>query len=99
MATWRRRRAPPPTSPCARVLHRCWASRCAWGRAATGSRCDAALPTSEGEAAVTELTATLNQGIEDVIRRYPEQWVWMHQRWKSAAPDTVKKTSAHAWFI
>lgn len=44
------------------------------------------LPTSEGEAAVAELTATLTRGIEDAIRAQPEQWVWMHQRWKSPPP-------------
>jgi KDO2-lipid IV(A) lauroyltransferase len=47
---------------------------------------DVALPTSEGEAAVTELTAALTKGIEDAIRAHPEQWVWMHQRWKSPPP-------------
>lgn len=47
---------------------------------------DVALPHSEGEAAVTELTAALTKGIEDAIRQHPEQWVWMHERWKSAPP-------------
>jgi KDO2-lipid IV(A) lauroyltransferase len=29
------------------------------------------------------LTAQLTKLIEEQIRRAPEQWVWMHQRWKS----------------
>ena len=29
------------------------------------------------------LTAALTQGIEEQIREHPEQWVWIHQRWKS----------------
>lgn len=41
------------------------------------------LPTSEGEEAVLALTTAFTQGIEDQIRAHPEQWVWMHQRWKS----------------
>jgi Kdo2-lipid IVA lauroyltransferase/acyltransferase len=41
------------------------------------------LPAAEGEAAALALTATLSRGIEDAIREFPEQWVWMHQRWKS----------------
>ncbi len=41
------------------------------------------LPDAEGEAAALELTAALTAGIEEKIREVPEQWVWMHQRWKS----------------
>jgi KDO2-lipid IV(A) lauroyltransferase len=26
----------------------------------------------------------LNEVLEEVIREYPEQWLWMHDRWKSA---------------
>lgn len=29
-----------------------------------------------------ELTAEMTKLIEDQIRRVPEQWVWMHERWK-----------------
>lgn len=28
------------------------------------------------------LTATMTAAIEEQIRRVPEQWVWMHERWK-----------------
>jgi KDO2-lipid IV(A) lauroyltransferase len=28
-------------------------------------------------------TQVLTNFIEDVIRRYPDQWVWMHERWKT----------------
>lgn len=30
----------------------------------------------------TELTARVTKLIEDQIRRVPEQWVWMHDRWR-----------------
>jgi len=46
------------------------------------------LPTSEGEAAVVALTTALTEGIEQQIRAHPEQWVWIHQRWKSP-PEVV----------
>ena len=29
-----------------------------------------------------ELTAIMTRAIEEQIRRVPEQWVWMHERWK-----------------
>ena len=30
-----------------------------------------------------ELTALLTAKLEAAVRRYPEQWFWMHRRWKS----------------
>lgn len=48
------------------------------------------LPTSEGEDAVLALTRDFTQGIEDQIRAHPEQWVWMHQRWKSRPEGAPK---------
>lgn len=42
------------------------------------------LPTEgDEEAKVLALTAAMSFGIETAIRTHPEQWVWMHQRWKS----------------
>ena len=35
------------------------------------------------EAGVHALTAQLTEAIELAIRTHPEQWVWMHRRWKS----------------
>jgi KDO2-lipid IV(A) lauroyltransferase len=40
-------------------------------------------PTQDWEADVVALTALLTADIEKAIRRCPEQWVWMHQRWKT----------------
>lgn len=34
------------------------------------------------------LTARLTAGIEDAIRAHPEQWVWMHRRWRSPPPSS-----------
>lgn len=47
------------------------------------------VPVPEGlerEEAAVALTAALSERIESAIRRAPEQWVWMHQRWKTR-PD------------
>ena len=31
---------------------------------------------------IEETTRTFNQAIEAMIRRYPDHWFWLHQRWK-----------------
>jgi Kdo2-lipid IVA lauroyltransferase/acyltransferase len=41
------------------------------------------LPTDgDGEAKVLALTAELTRLIEEAVRAAPEQWVWMHRRWR-----------------
>ncbi len=48
------------------------------------------LPT---EAAVQEITARYTAVLEEYVRRYPEQYFWMHKRWKSARSLPQKETS------
>jgi Kdo2-lipid IVA lauroyltransferase/acyltransferase len=46
------------------------------------------LPPDEAEReALTRLTALL----EEVVHRYPEQWFWMHRRWKTRPPGETSK--------
>ena len=39
--------------------------------------------TDDRHADVLRVTQTVNQRIEAWIRRYPEEWFWLHDRWKS----------------
>ncbi|HEY0161762.1 MAG TPA: lysophospholipid acyltransferase family protein [Edaphobacter sp.] len=39
--------------------------------------------TGDTEADALENTAKFTAVIEDYVRRYPEQWLWMHRRWKT----------------
>jgi KDO2-lipid IV(A) lauroyltransferase len=32
---------------------------------------------------IRKTTQQLNKMLEDYIRRYPEDWFWLHDRWKS----------------
>ncbi|MDE3120851.1 MAG: lauroyl acyltransferase, partial [Paracoccaceae bacterium] len=31
-----------------------------------------------------EMTQALNDSLEALVRRHPEQWFWIHRRWKAA---------------
>jgi len=38
------------------------------------------------------LTALMTADIEEQIRRVPEQWVWMHRRWRERPEWDVSQT-------
>lgn len=42
--------------------------------------------TGDEEADVRKLTIKLTQRIENQIRQYPGQWLWIHKRWKTRPP-------------
>ena len=44
-------------------------------------------PAADREAEVIRLTAACAAVQEAAIRRNPAEWVWMHQRWKTAPPS------------
>jgi KDO2-lipid IV(A) lauroyltransferase len=31
-------------------------------------------------------TQTLQSKLEELIREYPDQWLWIHRRWKTRPP-------------
>ena len=42
--------------------------------------------TADDEADVVANTALFNSVIEEYVRRYPDQWLWVHRRWKTRPP-------------
>ena len=46
--------------------------------------------TGDNEADILANTALFTGVIESYIRRYPEQWLWMHRRWKTRPPGEGK---------
>jgi KDO2-lipid IV(A) lauroyltransferase len=43
-------------------------------------------PPGSPEERITALTAAATAAIERQVRAYPEQWVWMHRRWRRQPP-------------
>ncbi len=41
------------------------------------------IKTGDKAGDIAASTRLYNKAIEDMIRRYPEQWFWVHRRWKS----------------
>jgi KDO2-lipid IV(A) lauroyltransferase len=42
--------------------------------------------TGDEQEDVRRFTAELSRSVENYIRRYPEQWLWIHKRWKTRPP-------------
>lgn len=45
------------------------------------------LPPLELPDDAREATAAMTRAIEEQVRRRPEQWVWMHRRWRRQPPE------------
>ena len=45
--------------------------------------------SGDDEADMVYNTQVLTNFIEDIIRKYPEQWVWMHKRWKTKPGEEI----------
>ncbi len=44
---------------------------------------------ADKEAEAIRLTAACSAALEAAIRRHPDEWVWMHERWKTRPEDEV----------
>jgi KDO2-lipid IV(A) lauroyltransferase len=45
--------------------------------------------TGDAERDMLRNTAAFTASIEGYVRRYPEQWLWMHRRWKTRPPGEM----------
>jgi KDO2-lipid IV(A) lauroyltransferase len=52
------------------------------------------VSTGNREADVTRIMTAFNGVLETMIRQYPDQWLWLHNRWKSVFEE---KNRARAW--
>jgi len=50
-------------------------------------------PGSDAEEAVSRMTFRYSQALDAFVREHPEQWIWMHRRWKTRPPgETPRQT-------
>lgn len=55
------------------------------------------VPAGQGNAeAIVELTRRCTRVIEDSIRNQPDQWLWMHARWRTAPAKTAEGAGGEA---
>jgi KDO2-lipid IV(A) lauroyltransferase len=48
------------------------------------------VTTGDRDADIQANTQRCTAIVEDMIRRYPEQWIWFHKRWKTRPPGEPK---------
>lgn len=44
-------------------------------------------PTGDFERDIYNVTSMCTSALEDIIRLYPDQWAWMHNRWRTKIPE------------
>jgi len=49
------------------------------------------IDTGDKEKDIITFTQKCSDACEQMIRRHPEQWAWMHRRWKKQPGDAIKK--------
>lgn len=51
--------------------------------------------TSDSERDVRQMTEEFTRRLEAVVRETPEQWLWLHRRWRTRPPEEGKVPSAN----
>jgi KDO2-lipid IV(A) lauroyltransferase len=62
-------------------------------------RFDPAVPlvrTGDNEADIVANTQAFTKVIEEFVRKYPDQWLWVHRRWKTRPPAQPPLYSNHS---
>ncbi len=53
------------------------------GFAFVGKRVHRPVPGADPKEERLRLAAAVNEDLGDIIREYPEQWIWIHRRWRT----------------
>jgi Kdo2-lipid IVA lauroyltransferase/acyltransferase len=52
-------------------------------------------PSGDRAADIERITRQISNRLESIIRETPEQWLWLHRRWRTPPADVVERNSAH----
>jgi KDO2-lipid IV(A) lauroyltransferase len=47
------------------------------------------IPGAEEEAELVRITTAINAALEAAVRQRPDQWYWIHRRWKTPPPAST----------
>ena len=50
--------------------------------------------TGDREQDVRAFMQEMNDQLERWVRRHPEQWYWLHRRWKTRPPEAARAAAA-----
>lgn len=52
--------------------------------------------TGDRDADIHRIMTDVNAEVERIIRKYPEQWLWLHDRWRAPVPEHLLKREDEA---
>jgi KDO2-lipid IV(A) lauroyltransferase len=53
------------------------------------------VSTADADSDIRKIMSEVNDSIEDIVRKYPGQWLWLHDRWRNV-PEMIAKEAAAA---
>ena len=53
-------------------------------------------PTGDRRADLRNATIEINRRLESYVRQFPDQWLWMHRRWRSPPPGVLEQGKVEA---
>ena len=54
-----------------------------------------ANPTGDRAADIERITRELSLRIEGYVRQFPEQWLWLHRRWREPPPEVMARENTN----